>query len=296
MEKKVGLMFLILVVLIAGYISIYPGESSINPSEASLSVDPNVNGNSLVIVLSFDYEDTINNIGTENLPHIFQILERHNAKATFFVLGRTAEANPDAIKEVYSRGYSFGLHTWTHNFPIFTRHDAIAVEKIYKVQSDYVWDRSFKTSEAFYGDIVKNKKSVQSAVGEGIDLKMFRSPSLVINWTVDPLYFSTLKEAGIEIDSSFLRAYTDKRPFYNIHGIVEVPVSVSETRLSDVSHLNKIAGRYSRDRIPFVMYIHPQKLTPRDFTTLDDFLSSLEEEYDVTYLKLDEVPTYYGMS
>ncbi len=130
-------------------------------------------------------------------------------------------------------------------------------------------------------------------MGGGIDLNMFRSPSLVINWTMDPMYFSTLKDAGIEIDSSVLRDYTDKRPFYNIHGIVEVPISVSETRLSDVLHLNKIARRYSKDRIPFVMYIHPQKLSTADIDTLDEFLSLMEEEYDVTYLKVDEVPTYY---
>ena len=122
---------------------------------------------------------------------------------------------------------------------------------------------------------------------------MFRSPSLVVNWTRDPDYFSTLQDAGIEIDSSVFREPSDKDPFYSIKGVVEVPVTVSETALSNITSLNKIAESYSSSGFPFGMYMHPQKLSPADIDTLDDFLSSLEEEYDVTYLKVDEVPTYY---
>ncbi|MFQ5975230.1 MAG: polysaccharide deacetylase family protein [Candidatus Hydrothermarchaeales archaeon] len=284
MVSKVKGIIFILLLLTIGYISTNQGSSRKTVK------------NPLVMVLSFDYEDRRTDIGTKNLPSIFQILEKHNATATFFIVGETAEENPGAVKEIHSKGYSLGLHSSKHNFPIFTRDDASEIEEVYKTELDYVWDRSFKTPEIFYEDLEKNKKYVTNAIGDNIELKMFRSPSLVVNWTNDPEYFSTLKKAGIKIDSSAIRESTDKEPVYSLYGIIEVPVSVSEARLSDVSRLNIIVEGYSKDSLPFVMYIHSQKLTLNDIKTFDEFLSSMEEGYNVTYLKVDEVPTYYGMS
>lgn len=42
------------------------------------------------------------------------VLQRHHAKATFFVIGETAAAYPNLVREEIAAGESVGGHTWTH--------------------------------------------------------------------------------------------------------------------------------------------------------------------------------------
>ncbi|MEE9176751.1 MAG: polysaccharide deacetylase family protein [Thermodesulfobacteriota bacterium] len=299
MKSKARGIILILLIITLGCVSVNRNEPLNALSDEALPIVSSIEKTDvdpLVLVLSFDYEDLGIDTGTKNLPIIFKILEKHDASATFFILGRTAENNPDSIKDIYSRGYSIGLHTTIHHFPIFSRESALVIEDVYNTTSSYVWDRSFKTTGAFMDDLEINRKSVKDAVGNDVELNMFRSPSLVVNWSRNPEYFSSLKMANIEIDSSVFRELGDNKPFYLLYGVVEVPVTVSETSLSDLENLNRISEEYSKEGLPLVMYIHPQKLGSNDLIIFDEFLSSLEEEYDVTYLMVDEVPTYYGTS
>ncbi len=45
---------------------------------------------------------------------ILKILEENNAKATFFIIGKNAEENPDMVKKTYSAGHEIGNHTYSH--------------------------------------------------------------------------------------------------------------------------------------------------------------------------------------
>ncbi len=61
-------------------------------------------------------------------PKLLELLERHNAKATFFVVGRYARECPSLLKEIHSRGHVLGNHTDTHPNLFFcspqeTRHE-----------------------------------------------------------------------------------------------------------------------------------------------------------------------------
>ena len=47
-------------------------------------------------------------------PELLAILERHRVKATFFMLGRSAEENPDIVKSVAEKGHEIGNHSWDH--------------------------------------------------------------------------------------------------------------------------------------------------------------------------------------
>lgn len=47
-------------------------------------------------------------------PTLLNLLERHNAKATFFVIGRFVRACADLTREVAARGHLLGNHTETH--------------------------------------------------------------------------------------------------------------------------------------------------------------------------------------
>jgi peptidoglycan-N-acetylglucosamine deacetylase len=62
-----------------------------------------------VIYLTFD--DGPHSPYTEQ---IVELLSQHNAKATFFVVGRLAQANSDLIRNMYEAGHGIGNHTWNH--------------------------------------------------------------------------------------------------------------------------------------------------------------------------------------
>ncbi len=47
-------------------------------------------------------------------PRILDVLDEHDAKATFFVLTERAERDPDVLHETMRRGHDIALHTRTH--------------------------------------------------------------------------------------------------------------------------------------------------------------------------------------
>lgn len=55
-----------------------------------------------------------------NTPIILQLLDKYNAKATFFMIGKNANQNIDLVKEIYSKNHSIGNHSYTHTslFPL----------------------------------------------------------------------------------------------------------------------------------------------------------------------------------
>lgn len=55
----------------------------------------------------------------DDTPQILDLLDRHGAKATFFVIGERAERHPELIREMVRRGHSVGHHTHTHPLALF---------------------------------------------------------------------------------------------------------------------------------------------------------------------------------
>lgn len=47
-------------------------------------------------------------------PQILDLLDQYEAKATFFIVGRNAEKNPDIILRMYRTGHELANHTYTH--------------------------------------------------------------------------------------------------------------------------------------------------------------------------------------
>jgi peptidoglycan-N-acetylglucosamine deacetylase len=47
-------------------------------------------------------------------PKLLDLLDRYNARATFFVIGRYVRECPELVKETVARGHSVGNHTETH--------------------------------------------------------------------------------------------------------------------------------------------------------------------------------------
>ena len=84
-----------------------------------------------VLYLTFDcgYE----NGNTEN---ILNALKKHNAKATFFVVGHFLESAPDLVKRMQAEGHMVGNHTWHH-----PDMDTIASEDKFREELELVADK-----------------------------------------------------------------------------------------------------------------------------------------------------------
>lgn len=65
--------------------------------------------NKNIVALTFD-----DGPHPENTPRLVDILNKHNAKATFFMIGKSAERYPDVVKYVASSGHVIANHTWDH--------------------------------------------------------------------------------------------------------------------------------------------------------------------------------------
>jgi peptidoglycan/xylan/chitin deacetylase (PgdA/CDA1 family) len=54
-------------------------------------------------------------------PQVHRLLARHGAKATFFVVGERAQADPRAVQQAADAGHELANHTWAHKD--LTQHD-----------------------------------------------------------------------------------------------------------------------------------------------------------------------------
>jgi len=62
-----------------------------------------------VIYLTFDDGPT-----TKYTKRVLDLLDRYDAKATFFQVGENATAHPDLARSVVEHGHALGNHTWSH--------------------------------------------------------------------------------------------------------------------------------------------------------------------------------------
>ncbi|MGA3008848.1 MAG: polysaccharide deacetylase family protein [Terracidiphilus sp.] len=47
-------------------------------------------------------------------PHLLEILARRKVHATFFLVGRYAEAEPALVRQIVAAGHQIGNHSWSH--------------------------------------------------------------------------------------------------------------------------------------------------------------------------------------
>ena len=89
--------------------------------------------------------------GADDMESILTTLQKHNCKATFFVLGTWAEANPETMKKIVAEGHEIGNHSYNH-----THYTSMDKNKMRE-------------------DIDKCNKVIKSATG--ISPTLFRAPS-----------------------------------------------------------------------------------------------------------------------
>jgi peptidoglycan/xylan/chitin deacetylase (PgdA/CDA1 family) len=66
--------------------------------------------------MALTYDDGPNDPYTQRL---LEVLERHQVKATFFLIGKFVKQRPDIARAVVGAGHTIGNHTWDHPNLIF---------------------------------------------------------------------------------------------------------------------------------------------------------------------------------
>lgn len=87
-----------------------------------------------VVYLTFDDGPS------ENTGKILDILEKYDAKATFFITGANADQRP-LIKKAYDAGHTIGLHTYSHDYAgVYSSEDAYFkdLEKVGEIAEEQI--------------------------------------------------------------------------------------------------------------------------------------------------------------
>jgi polysaccharide deacetylase family protein (PEP-CTERM system associated) len=143
---------------------------------------------SVLNALTFDVEEWFHTIlfknGTraggvsslpENISDILGILDRHSTKATFFILGAVAEAYPETVRLIHSKGHEIASHGYLHKL-------------VYRL-----------TRNEFEEDVGRSLDVLGRFTGQ--EISGYRAPTWSIlkdtDWAID-----VLKKSGLRYDSS----------------------------------------------------------------------------------------------
>lgn len=224
-------------------------------------------------ILTFDIEDwfhILDNASTkseenwsnytsrmdQNMEKIFQLLDRHQQKATFFILGWVAEKHPQFVQQIADNGFEIASHSYSHQL-VYEQNKA-----------------------AFKEDLKRSIRTLEDITGKKVNT--YRAPGFSITeetrWA-----FESLIEEGITTDSSI---FPSKRghggyPSYGSaepsiididgHLIKEFPINTTKFLGKDIIFSGggyfrlapySLINQWTR-KSPYVMtYFHPRDFDP----------------------------------
>jgi polysaccharide deacetylase family protein (PEP-CTERM system associated) len=130
-----------------------------------------------------------------NTYRLLEILDEHQTRATFFVLGWVAERFPRMVRDIQRAGHEIGSHSYWHHL-------------VYR-----------QTPDDFRADLLRSKHVLEDIVGEPI--VAYRAPSFSIVksslWALN-----ILAEEGFRVDSSVFPIRHDR------YGMPDSPVSLHQ--------------------------------------------------------------------
>ena len=190
-----------------------------------------------------------------NIRTILELCMENKARATFFILGKTAERYPGLVEIIRDGGHEIASHGLSHR----------PVSKMTPKEFEIDLDRSL--------DILRKRA--------GTEIVGYRAPSWSVRRDMD-WFFDILESRGFLYDSSLFPAktylYGDNRtprfPF-RIGRLHEIPPSTLEIlgcrmpfsggaafRIWPYAILRKGLTRFKRLGRPGIVYLHPREVDP----------------------------------
>jgi polysaccharide deacetylase family protein (PEP-CTERM system associated) len=192
-----------------------------------------------------------------NADHLLELLDRHGARATWFVLGDVAERCSSLVRRVAAGGHEIASHGYAHR-PL----------------------GQLLRSE-FRADVLRSVRVLEDV--SGTPVRGYRAPYFSIKagvrWPID-----TLKDIGLVYDSSVLgidrppglELIAPRRPYRHENGLWEVPIAILQMlhfwylpiasgiglRMVPEGLLYRCVRRFERDVGAGVFYFHPWEIDP----------------------------------
>ncbi len=195
----------------------------------------------------------------ESTRRILRLLEKHDTRATFFVLGWVAERLPDLIAEVEAGGHEIAVHGYNH----------LLLTEITPAEFDEDLARAV--------EVIKGCGVKQPLLG-------FRAPSFTVVEKTRPWALETLERHGFRYDSSVFPV--GFHPDYGVADAPLVPYRITEQlyefpmscldfygrrlpfsgggyfRLFPYAYTRFCMRRCNAEGRPAVFYLHPWELDP----------------------------------
>jgi polysaccharide deacetylase family protein (PEP-CTERM system associated) len=191
-----------------------------------------------------------------NTLRILDLLDQHQTRATFFVLGWIAERVPELVQEIERRGHEIATHGYSH---------ALLTET---------------TPAEFEADLCRALEVTRRLVKQPI--LGFRAPSFTITnktlWAMDILARNGIKYDSSIFPVSFHPDYGIPDAALSIHrigAVTEVPMSVARVlgrnipccgggyfRVFPYSVTRWLMRQCHREGRPVVFYVHPWEVDP----------------------------------
>lgn len=191
----------------------------------------------------------------ENIRRLLELCRQHQAKATFFIIGTTAEKYPRLIPMIKAGGHEIACHGYRHNL---------------------IYDLS---PTEFEIELNRALQILESQVGEKII--GFRAPSWSIRKDM-AWFFQILEKTGLVYDSSLFPLKTflygekgvDPKPHF-IGQLLELPPSIITFSLFKIPFSGGFYFRVlpyfmiklgikklNQDGLPAIVYLHPREIDP----------------------------------
>ncbi|WP_427136988.1 polysaccharide deacetylase family protein [Psychrobacillus psychrodurans] len=180
MKKKIrffGIGFLLMVLLFAGTFKV----TKLRTFQLFGGLTYQIETENKVIALTFDDGPT------KNVDQILPLLQKYEAKATFFLIGNDIEKHPEEAKKLVVAGHQIGNHTYSHNrmvlkFPSFIKEEIEKTDELIR-KSGYKSEIDFRPP---YG-----KKLV------GLPYYLNKNNRETIMWSIEPDKYYTIAEEKV---------------------------------------------------------------------------------------------------
>lgn len=148
-------------------------------------------------------------------PQILDVLSQYKVKATFFVTGQQAAANPKTVKEIYNNGHAIGNHSYSH-----------------------VYDNVYASAESFKNEVTNCKNAIDKALGFEYKNLVFRFPggyTSLTNEETKKNYRDVLKAIGYKyIDWSCLTGDSNTTEPTAEYLMATLNYSIGNTKTGDI--------------------------------------------------------------
>jgi len=133
----------------------------------------------------------------ETTPRVLEVLSRHGAKATFFVIGARATEHPDLVRRIADQGHTVGNHSFYHRPPA-------------DVTSRQLMEELGETQAVLQGIPGCRNRLVRPPFGAltaGKLLRLWTAGWTIVLWNQDPKDFAA---SSVEPLSAWFRAHPPK--------------------------------------------------------------------------------------